>query len=332
MLSIKQYSSEFKAKWDNFVINESVNGTFLQTRQFLEYHGDRFEDESIMIYKGTDTILAVIPACKIVENENKIFSSHAGSTFGGIVISKIFYDTHHIQEMLDLLEQYWHDNQYDEVNLKITPKLFARKSPDLLEYMLFLNKFENYCELSTYIDYSNYDDTVVSNFNFNKRKLVRKMLDMDLVFRRLWEDSEVADFFALLTLNLTKYNAKPIHTLEEILDFKNNRLKENVRFYGVYKDNEQLAGGMMFNFPETLTIHAQNLSADPYSHTGKLDPITFLYYSLICEYKRLGYKNLSWGISTENKGSALNFSLIKNKESYGSSYSCNKTFYKFLKK
>ncbi len=332
MFHVERYTANQKEKWDKFIREESVNGTFLQSKNFLDYHPEgRFVDDSLIIEDYDGNIYCVIPACAVLEDNEKIFYSHKGSTYGGLVVNKRYYNTHHVQEMLDLFEKYLLENHYTKAILKLTPDLFSQRPSYLLEYMLFLNKYSSYCELSTYIDYSHYEDTVVSNFNPNKRKLVKKMLDMNLEFKRLVKDSEVSDFYDLLTLNLTKYDAKPIHTLEEILDFKNNRLKENVRFYGVYKDNIQLAGGMMFNFPETLTIHAQNLSTDPYSDTGKLDPITFLYYSLICEYKKLGYKHLSWGISTENKGSDLNFSLIKNKESYGSAYGCNRTFYKFLK-
>jgi len=34
-LKIMGYCESFREKWDDFVMNHSVNGTFLQTRRFL---------------------------------------------------------------------------------------------------------------------------------------------------------------------------------------------------------------------------------------------------------------------------------------------------------
>ena len=74
-LTIKPYDSNFETAWDNFVLKESVNGTFLHTRNFLNYHPEgRFEDCSLMVMNGTN-IVAVIPACKIVEGRKNIFFS-----------------------------------------------------------------------------------------------------------------------------------------------------------------------------------------------------------------------------------------------------------------
>ena len=51
--SIKCYTEEQEENWDSFVKQKSMNGTFLQTRKFINYHPkDRFKDCSLMIYKG----------------------------------------------------------------------------------------------------------------------------------------------------------------------------------------------------------------------------------------------------------------------------------------
>ena len=51
--SIKCHTQEQEENWDSFVKQKSMNGTFLQTRKFINYHPkDRFKDCSLMIYKG----------------------------------------------------------------------------------------------------------------------------------------------------------------------------------------------------------------------------------------------------------------------------------------
>lgn len=328
MFHVEKYTESQKERWDKFIREESVNGTFLQSKNFLDYHpAGRFVDDSVII-KEDSNICCVIPACTVYEGDKKIFYSHKGSTYGGLVISRKYYDTHRVQTLIEVLDHYLIGCKYNEAILKITPEIFSRESPALLEYMLFLNKYSSYSELSTYINFNGYNEDILSNFKRDKRSRVKKMESEELEFKPLFQDNDIADFYDLLKINLTKYNAKPIHTLDEILEFKNQRLKKNVKFYGVFLNGVQLAGSMLFDFPEVKTIHAQNLSTDPNMDIKGIDPMVYLYYSLICEYKKQGYKNISWGISTEEKGSKLNFSLIKSKESYGSSYGCNRTFYK----
>ena len=52
MYEILLYSPELDQRFDHFVEKESVNGTFLQTRRFLNYHpADRFVDASFALQK-----------------------------------------------------------------------------------------------------------------------------------------------------------------------------------------------------------------------------------------------------------------------------------------
>ena len=85
--TIKKYDISKETEWDEFVLKQSVNGTFLQTRFFLNYHPKgRFKDCSLLVYDNNN-LVAVCPACEIEESGNRIFFSHKGSTYGGLIIS-----------------------------------------------------------------------------------------------------------------------------------------------------------------------------------------------------------------------------------------------------
>lgn len=328
--TIQKYSEDMKQEWDEFVLIKAVNGTFLQTRKFLSYHSkERFKDTSIIVYDHKGRIAAVVPACESEEDGKKIFYSHRGSTFGGIVYDQKHNTAASMRYIVEALEQYLKEQNFLKVYLKITPSIYCKESSGLLQYILFLYGFSEYTELDTFINLKECKDDIIMNFNETKRKHIRRLEKKGLVFRKIETDNEVREFHRLLTLNLMKYGVKPIHSIEDLLDFKNVRLKDNVSFFGVYLGKEQLAGGMMFDFGNKGVIHAQNLSRDP--NNCELDAIEYLYYGVIKEYRERGYRYLSWGISTENQGKYLNMGLIRNKESYGSSYYLNRTFYKELK-
>lgn len=74
MFQFKQYTEKNENEWDKFVLEESINGTFLQSRRFLNYHPvGRFEDCSLMIFDEKNNLCAVIPACVVEENSQKNF-------------------------------------------------------------------------------------------------------------------------------------------------------------------------------------------------------------------------------------------------------------------
>ena len=61
--TVRPYTPADEAEWDRFVMHESGNGTFLQTRNFLNYHpAGRFTDASLMVYNEHGGLGAVVPA------------------------------------------------------------------------------------------------------------------------------------------------------------------------------------------------------------------------------------------------------------------------------
>ena len=79
---IIKYSKEHFDIWNNFVA-KSKNGTFLFHRDFMDYHQDRFDDYSLLIFKK-EKLIAIFPANKI----DKILYSHQGLSYGGLVFKK----------------------------------------------------------------------------------------------------------------------------------------------------------------------------------------------------------------------------------------------------
>lgn len=327
-MEVFKYSCEWEKEWDEFVETRSVNGTFLQTRRFMNYHPKgRFEDCSIIFWdKGK--IKAVCPACEQNINGLKEFFSHRGMTFGGIILEKNSYRTDKVFELLELLEKYLKQNGFNKVILKTVPDIFSEKNMALLEYALQYYGYQEYKELNSYVNLKRDIGSIWNGINRNKKRALKKAFEQNMVFRELRGNAELEKFYLILKKNLAKHGVSPIHSLEEIIDFANYRLKSETKFYGIFHGEFMLAAGMLFSFGNTKILHAQNLSADTdYMDSGA---ITLLYYSVILEAKKMGYNKLSWGISTEENGEVINKGLILNKESYGSEYYINRTFVKLM--
>jgi hypothetical protein len=323
VFTIVFYDDSYETQWDNFIHNDSVNGTFLQTRNFLNYHPkEKFVDNSVLLFKE-NTLVAVVPGCNMNDEGKKTFFSHAGSTFGGLVIHKKYYNAVNIIEMIKALENKLREDGFENIVLKITPDLFSKEKSDVLQYALAYCGFDNYSELSTYIDFETYKQDIKTNCSHGQRENLKNSLKYALQFEKL-NDTDIYEFYKILERNLAKFNARPVHTVDELLDFKNNRLKNIAEFYGVYFEGKMISTAMLFKL-DTI-IHTQYLASD-YDYSN-YRPMTYLYYKLIELAIQGGYKILSWGISTEKRGTVLNESLLSFKESFGSKYSLNKGFYK----
>ena len=309
MYEILPYSPELDKRLDHFVECESVNGTFLQTRRFLNYHpAGRFTDASFALEKS-GTIVAYFPGVA----KEQTFVSHAGTTFGGPIIAKSFYSGSRLLEILKEADQYL-TSRFKNIRFKITPAIFAEESPDLLEYMLEHMGYTRHTELSSYCTLQSGVDPL-ENCDKECRRIFKKSEIEGVRFGNLEKTEDFETFYHFLEISKSKHNVHPVHTLQELYDLKDNRIPDHIRFRGIWDGNTLVAAMMLFLFEGTKTIHGQYIAPNP--DYEKFQPTTALYVRVMREAAQEGYKQISWGISTEDGGNYLNESLLRFKESLG---------------
>src|SRR5438132_9103227 len=81
-MNVRLYDKKDKNIWDDFV-KSSRNGTFLFQRDYMDYHSDRFEDHSLIVYDTKNRVIALLPANKT----KNILTSHGGLTYGSFITS-----------------------------------------------------------------------------------------------------------------------------------------------------------------------------------------------------------------------------------------------------
>ena len=83
-ISISKYSPELhKSEWESF-IKKAKNSTFLQSHDFISYHGNSFHDHSLLLHGEKDKLIACFSANE--DEEGRIWS-HEGLTYGGVMVS-----------------------------------------------------------------------------------------------------------------------------------------------------------------------------------------------------------------------------------------------------
>ncbi|WNI35648.1 GNAT family N-acetyltransferase [Chryseobacterium sp. SG20098] len=295
-IEIKKYRKDYYDQWNHFII-ESKNGLFFFDRDFMEYHSDRFKDHSLLIFKN-NKIAALLPAN---ESGTQIIS-HGGLTFGSLILS-------HAIKAIDVLEifaevkKYYSALSFNEIIYKTVPHIFHKCPSEEDLYALFRNDANLYRrDISSVIDLSH-----PIQFSETKRQLVRKCKENNVT---ITENTNFEEYWGLLTSVLQKFDAKPVHTIEEITLLK-EKFPENIRLYQAQKDGNILAGIVIFDFGNV--IHTQYMAAS--SEGRKAGALDFINHFLLEKFNDRKY--YSFGISTENQGKYLNEGLIQQKENMG---------------
>ena len=299
MTSITPYSIEYKEVWDDFVA-KSKNATFLFFRDYMDYHADRFQDHSLLIF-NKKKLVALLPA----NIKDDTIYSHEGLTYGGLLIS----ERTTVTETLELFEQiclYFKALNIKKLVYKCIPYIYSKHPAQEDLYVLFRLKAQRIaCHISSTIVQSNPIPFIES-----RKSGVRKAKQNEIVIEKC---NQFDLFWEILSNNLRdKYDARPVHSLEEITLLR-NKFPKNIEHYLVLtKDRVPLAGTVIYLFDQVA--HTQYISSSINGRkTGALD---LLFLHLVNDvYKNKTY--FDFGTSTEQMGNYLNEGLIFQKKGFG---------------
>ncbi|MFL0352236.1 GNAT family N-acetyltransferase [Xanthomarina sp. GH4-25] len=300
VFSVKKYGPEYKSQWNDF-LKHSKNGTFLCHRDFMEYHQDRFEDASFLIFQD-EKLVAIFPA----NRKNELIYSHQGLTYGGLIVGKEASFKMVLNTFKSLLETCESFGMHEMI-IKPTPRIYHTHPSDEMDYLLFKLQAELIRrDLTLAINTAQPIDISASN----RKRGLKKAQKNNLLVK---EESDFNLFWnQILIPNLkAQHGVEPVHTLEDITKLQSN-FPNNIRQFNVYKDNTIVAGTTVF---ETETVaHAQYISAN--NNKQELGSLDILFHELIHEvYKDKAF--FDFGISNENQGKQINSGLQSWKESFG---------------
>lgn len=299
--TIRKYQSSDYSLWNEFVAN-AKNATFLFHRDFMEYHQDRFEDYSLLVFDEKNHLKAILPANRVGDN----LYSHQGLTYGGLVInaSTLLFE---VIQMSQVLLRFLYKQQILKLYLKIIPFIYNDIPSDEMEYISFLLHAKLYRrDAIAILDITNQ----IEKSRVRKRG-IEKGLNNNLVIKEV-DDFEIF-WNELLIPNLKeRYNVAPVHTLDEIRYLK-LKFPTKIKQFNVYLDKKVLGGVTIFETDNV--IHPQYIAGNKDFNNlyGGLD---FLYDYLINKVYRES-KYFDFGISNEKNGMQLNEKLHYWKESFG---------------
>ena len=297
-ISVTQYSPKYKTMWDSFV-STSKNGLFLLSRDYMDYHSDRFQDHSLMFFKN-EKLIGLMPA----NENNDVLNSHEGLTFGGI-ISDNEMKTSVMMEIFDRLVNYCKEEGFTELMYKTVPYIYHQIPAEEDLYALFRHNAR--------LTGRNIISSIrmPQNVKYTKERIrtIKKAKIHNIVVKR---SSDFKTFMNILeTILYERHAARPVHRINEIVNLA-ERFPENIKLFASFKDDLMLAGTIIF---ESKNVAHAQYAAD--SNEGwDLGALDLVFDYLIADY----YQNkpfFDFGGSTENSGQVLNGGLLRHKEGFG---------------
>lgn len=298
-MEIRRYRREDKELWNSFV-SKARNATFLFDRNYMDYHADRFDDNSFMFYhKGK--LKAVLPA----NVAGDTLYSHQGLTYGGLLLDKKA-TVEDVLECFDSLNSWVCENGISKVVYKALPWIYQQYPSEEDLYALTWK-----CKAQL-ISRNIASTIVIDNklkFAESRKSGIRKALSLNI---EVGESNDVDGFWHVLEDNLgNRYNAKPVHTASE-MKLLMSRFPNNIKLYVAKMNGEIVGGTLIYVTPQV--VHTQYISA---SVEGKKHGALDLLFDYIINKVYANCRYFDFGKSTEQGGAYLNEPLIFQKEGFG---------------
>lgn len=298
-MEIIKYRREDKELWNSFV-SKARNATFLFDRNYMDYHADRFDDNSFMFYhKGK--LKAVLPA----NVAGDTLYSHQGLTYGGLLLDKKA-TVEDVLECFDSLNSWLRENGISKVVYKALPWIYQQYPSEEDLYALTWK-----CKAQL-ISRDISSSIVIDNklkFAESRKSGIRKALSLNI---EVGESNDVDGFWHVLEDNLgNRYNAKPVHTASE-MKLLMSHFPNNIRLYVAKMNGEIVGGTLIYVTPQV--VHTQYISA---SVEGKKHGALDLLFDYIINKVYANCRYFDFGKSTEQGGAYLNEPLIFQKEGFG---------------
>ena len=266
----------------------------------MEYHKDRFDDFSLLVFKG-EKLVAILPANRV---EDCVYS-HQGLTYGGLVFKENL-KLNSVLLIYKALLKFLNEAKISELQLKILPSIYNTLPNDEQSYIMFLlNAKLNRRDALSVIDYRQ-----VLKFSKDRLEGVKRGKKHGLVIK---EEGGFESFWStVLEPNLNeKHNVKPVHSLAEITALKTNFGKQ-IRQFNVYQNNQLVAGTTIFE--SKYVAHSQYISGN--NQKNELGSLDFLHHHLITSVFN-NKRFFDFGVSNVNNGRQVNQGLQYWKEGFG---------------
>lgn len=301
------YAPQHLERW-NALVACSPNATFLFARGFMDYHAHRFDDASLLIWRG-DQLVAVLPA----HAEADQCSSHGGLSYGGLVLAQPL-GAAAMLALMQALQRHLAAQGVKHLLYKTVPSIYHQLPCEDDHYALFR------CQAKLVRrEVLSVIGPTSGHWPVARRRALSGALRRRGGLTLAWQQGPTSPeawsaFWALLSAELVaRHQSAPVHSLDEILLLA-QRFPGHIHLRLAWQAGGVIAGMVLF---ESATVsHVQYMAAN--AEARRCAALDQLIEQAILQAQSLG-KWFDFGHSNEAAGQVLNEGLCFYKESFGAS-------------
>jgi hypothetical protein len=298
LIEVSDYLPDQADAWNSFVAR-AKNATFLFDRRFMDYHSERFADNSL-IFTDNGNVIALLPA----NLSGATLLSHGGLTYGGFITDARMSAVRMLDVFAACIGHLRHSGIRTLV-YKPVPHFYHTLPAE--EDIYALHRFG-----ASLIQVDASAAIPVARrpkFAKSKQNGVKSAKRAGLVVRESfhWE----ACWGLLCAVLAERHGTTPTHSLSEIMRLA-SAFPDRIRLFAAYREDEMVSGVVVFDC--TRTVHVQYIASN---QTGRdHGGVDLIVDHLLCHV----FPDRDWldfGISTEANSSVLNAGLANQKEMFG---------------
>lgn len=299
--TIERYSPALEKEWNAFV-KRSKNGTFLFSRNYMDYHADRFMDYSLIARDAKGRIAAILPA----DARGDILRSHGGLTYGGWIAGYKGFDIEALLGIQQTANRFLSGNGFRQLIYKPVPFIYSEIPSQEDIYMLFRNNATlTASQVSSAINLA-----TEAGPDADRRRKARGAQKAGI---EITPSDNLTAFWKILSEVLhSRHNTAPVHTIDEI-SLLRQRFPDEIQLYAAMENDTMIAGTLLYI--SRGVVHAQYIAASPRGR--ELNALSLLFSELIAFYREAGYRWFDFGTSNEQNGLYLNEGLARQKNTLG---------------
>jgi hypothetical protein len=307
-MKVRSFDSSDISRWEDMVFRCAGSSIF-HSRRFLDYHGDRFIERSLLIENTDGKTSGLFPMASRRETP-ELAVSHPGATFGGLLLSgngslsrtEMAFDAAFEALRRDGVRQL----QYTP------PPVFLGSQPNQIDMHLMLRygATVDAAHLLSVADLAKRPRPTKGRKAGIARgaRLHLKIIEGDTRDDYKW-------FHGLLVETLfSRHKAKPIHDLRQMNDLR-DRLGEHASLILVSDAAEQLVAGCWIFKLNPFVWHTQYIASNEAGRSS--NAVEFMISQIINQARDAGVLYLSMGTSDAGDGHGTDRNLFAFKTHFG---------------
>lgn len=289
-IKIVEYNTEYRSIWDSFVDN-SNNGTMFHKQDFLDYHTPgRFNFYHLLFFIN-NKLIAVLPGG--LKDDGRTFWSPTGASYGSIVTNDISFELS--LEIVDAFMEFCRAKGIVDAYLIPPPLIYSINYSQHIEYAMLYRKFDFELHYISHAIDLKIGDDFLQHFDKTARKAIHKIQRDNLITIKPSQDYET--FNQILLTNKAKHNAKPTHSLEDMLKLQ-KLMPDNLILNMVYYGDIPIGGSWLFLANKKVVLCFYNMLLYEYEH---LKPVYLINYETVRWAIENGYEWVDIGVSQDTK-------------------------------